>query len=66
MGGATGSSQSETGCQSGANWIQPPTTDRTARTATGAVIENGPSPECSCSVTCSCTNAEGSPRKTMK
>src|SRR5215213_1643975 len=42
-GAATGSSQSVIGCQNGANWIQPPTTDSTASVSTVHIIENGPS-----------------------
>ena len=33
--GATGSSQFVSGCQNGANWIQPPITASTARIADG-------------------------------
>jgi len=40
---ATGSSQFVTGCQNGANWIQPPITASTARIPTGTSIVRGPS-----------------------
>ena len=42
-GGATGSSQSVSGCQNGANWIHPPTSDKSASVRTVHTIENGPS-----------------------
>jgi len=40
---ATGASHIVTGVHSGANWIQPPITARTARMPTGTVIVHGPS-----------------------
>ena len=64
-GSATGSSHFVIGSQSGANWIQPPTTDSTASTATVAAIET-PTTSRRSAWKCSRTNALCSPPNTMK
>ena len=64
-GAATGSSQSENGCQTPAIWSQPPTTESTDSTPTAAPIENGASPWL---VSCRCSRAyaERSPPNARK